>query len=397
MFNGSKVKEAVANLIAAGNNFYIASTGAGAGIADRIWQVPGASGILKGYAFPYAHGDFNLFVQKDWVATGNGYCSLEAAIALAQASYFRVQQICLGEKNFRPIFGIGLAAAAPTDRILKGGTRFFVAVRSIDGLYTCEISMEQEKTTREEFGYVCDMAILNFMLAVSKIDQVLIKSENVISDHLAQFDDGFMIYPNKYSCAVSLSENRLLNLSGEFSSLPNNFSDTVIFPGSYDPLHFGHDAMARMVEDTTGKKVVFEITSQNADKGALGKFELSKRLNQFIGKWPVIINNNAPLFIDKANQYNGLHGFMLGYDTAVRILDPKYYGGVDGLSQMLFRLRELNISLYVLSRQGDEKVFSLKDLDVPFKFKDLFIPVHGQWNVSSTILREGYKAMQPSA
>jgi len=99
----------------------------------------------------------------------------------------------------------------------------------------------------------------------------------------------------------------------------------VLFPGSFAPLHAGHLALAAAAGRHLGRVVHYEISTRNVDKPDLPPDEVARRVAQFDGVGPVWLTA-APTFAEKADLFPGV-AFVLGYDTAVRLVDPKYYGG----------------------------------------------------------------------
>lgn len=100
---------------------------------------------------------------------------------------------------------------------------------------------------------------------------------------------------------------------------------TVIFPGSFNPIHDGHRQMADIAAQWFGEVVCFEVSIANVDKPPLDLPEIKKRLHQFSDSWPVVLSR-APLFSQKATLFPK-STFVIGADTALRLDDPKYYQG----------------------------------------------------------------------
>ena len=105
----------------------------------------------------------------------------------------------------------------------------------------------------------------------------------------------------------------------------NNIPEYLL-PGSFNPMHPGHVEMAEHVENFSGNKVAFEISIRNADKPMLDFITLQERLES-CGKKRHVWLTNAPTFAKKALIFPGTT-FLVGWDTAKRIVDPKY-GNVD--------------------------------------------------------------------
>ena len=110
--------------------------------------------------------------------------------------------------------------------------------------------------------------------------------------------------------------------------------DSTVLSGSFNPLHIGHLKLAKVAHDVhkPANGIIFEITLNNADKGALDDISsITKRVLQFqppnsidMGINFSVVLTRAPLFIDKSHMFpNSV--FTIGWDTYVRLLNPKYY------------------------------------------------------------------------
>jgi len=71
---------------------------------------------------------------------------------------------------------------------------------------------------------------------------------------------------------------------------------------------------------------VFELSLSNADKGMLSVEEAVQRISQFSGRATVLVTNGLPTFVSKAQVLPDTV-FVIGFDTAVRLMLEKYYGG----------------------------------------------------------------------
>lgn len=184
----------------------------------------------------------------------------------------------------------------------------------------------------------------------------------------------------------------------------------VVLSGSFNPLHQGHVDLARaaqrLVQTRSGAHellpVAFEIAVANADKGAIASAAVQMRIEQFtgtnagFGRWPVLVTN-ATLFTQKASLLKGC-AFVIGADTAVRIVDKKYYG--DDEHEMVLTLQQIALHgcVFVVAGRFDDKVAHryvsadevLQDR-IPAVFSTLFIPLREtdfRSDLSSTQIRE---------
>ncbi len=98
----------------------------------------------------------------------------------------------------------------------------------------------------------------------------------------------------------------------------------VVFPGSFNPLHDGHTTLAEVAARVLGRPVAFELSTANVDKPDLPGDEVQRRLAQFRGYAPVWVTR-AATFAQKAELFPAAT-FVVGFDTAMRLVDPKYYG-----------------------------------------------------------------------
>jgi hypothetical protein len=113
-----------------------------------------------------------------------------------------------------------------------------------------------------------------------------------------------------------------------------------IYPGSFNPLHEGHAALAaaaiaEKLQEGASPLVVFEIAVVNVDKPPLPREEILRRLKQFdpltnpvLKDWNLtniaVAVTSEPLFVAKARLFPR-SSFIVGADTFVRLIDRKYY------------------------------------------------------------------------
>ncbi len=133
----------------------------------------------------------------------------------------------------------------------------------------------------------------------------------------------------------------------------------AVMPGSFNPLHHGHVALARAAAARLGAAVHFELSVTNADKPELARDEVERRARQFAGVGPLWVTA-AATFEAKADLFPGA-AFVLGWDTAVRVIDPRYYGGAAARDAALRKLLARGCRLVVGGRIGATGVFHTWD------------------------------------
>ena len=166
----------------------------------------------------------------------------------------------------------------------------------------------------------------------------------------------------------------------------DDFPDrTILLPGSFNPLHRGHEGLLHAAEKASGREGLFELSVSNVDKPPLTMVEVERRLLQMKGIYSVVLTC-APTFAEKAELFPGVW-FALGYDTAVRLLSPDYHADIPG---MLERFRAMETRFMVSGRLFHGEYRVLDDLGIPAGFEELFIPIpeeHFRADISSTELR----------
>jgi hypothetical protein len=162
----------------------------------------------------------------------------------------------------------------------------------------------------------------------------------------------------------------------------------ALLSGSFNPLHRGHVKLARAAGRHLGVEVHFELSVVNADKPELPREEVERRAAQFAGVGPVWVTR-APTFAAKAELFPGA-AFVLGWDTAVRVIDPKYYGGEVRRDAALRSLVERGCRLVVGGRVDASGAFRTWGGGVESEFAGLFVALAEEdfrADVSSTQLR----------
>ena len=106
------------------------------------------------------------------------------------------------------------------------------------------------------------------------------------------------------------------------------------------------------------------------DKASLTSTEVIRRLEQFPKHTEVLVSR-SPLFSEKSRLYPN-NTFVIGYDTAIRLIDPIYYEGKElEMYQSLQEIEENGCSFLVAGRLTETSFRGLSDMEVPSRFKHL--------------------------
>ena len=184
---------------------------------------------------------------------------------------------------------------------------------------------------------------------------------------------------------------------GDFSALRVDSAGAVtadpgipaaLMPGAFNPVHEGHWGLAATATGLTGLPVAFELSVFNVDKPPLDYLTIARRRAQFT-EHPLALTN-APTFAAKSQVLPGMV-FVVGVDTADRIVQPRYYSGSEARMQAaLAQIRSAGCRFLVACRVVGDRFTVLADLDIPQEFTALFEPIPAsafRVDISSTELR----------
>eukprot|EP00758_Cryptobia_borreli_P004851 Tbor_TRINITY_DN4615_c0_g1::TRINITY_DN4615_c0_g1_i1::g.14912::m.14912 len=379
-------------------------TGAGSSSIAALMAVPGCSNTLLDAHIPYSFDRSEKILDYQ---PSQCVCA-EVGRQLSQHAYFQSIQV---NSNIHPetIVGLGLTAAIKTSRIRKGKDQMFLSCWSYNRVTDYELQLPSD-TDREGQERLIAASIIKSMADFCHIDIPDAKiSEWGIKDvNMKVFENWGsplrMIH-------TPLEKNIVLyNTHGEvradmppFSQETMNHETTtyLIFPGTFEPLHWGHTELERVACNIISKKyptkriqVTYEISLTRADKENITEEkEIEKKVSQFIEMNKRVIVTNAKLFVEKAKMFPN-HIFILGYDTAKRVVDAKYYGGSrEEMINKINEIRDCGCSFVVGGRKEGEswKDFENNKDEMPESIRDLFLGIPEEdfrIDISSTEIRE---------
>ena len=160
-----------------------------------------------------------------------------------------------------------------------------------------------------------------------------------------------------------------------------------LLSGSFNPLHHGHRQLRQLAEQKLNGPVHYELPMRNADKPPLDYLSLHTRLLQFEGE-PVLIST-AATFVEKSEEFPNVT-FIVGADTAIRIIDPRFYEGEAGMTSAFELLAERRCRFLVAPRRINGQLLDAREVALPSEARTLFeflTPEEFCLDVSSTELR----------
>ncbi len=381
-------------LTAQGNHrIHVCATGAAIDVISDLLRLPGASSKVTGGQVPY---------HQSQVADLMGYApqrsvSEETAAGLAQAAYMAAQKsaVLSGEihgDGSPQVIGLGITGAVATARERRGLDHVWIAVRTLAGVKTGHFvfdkgAHEDVRAAQNDLAGILALNALAGEVGASQRTMSLLGKVKVERGSLSE--QGLQLSPCAYPSPV-YDEPLLITPDGEIGALSSlKPEEIVIYPGSFRSFHCGHDFAALNAARVSGKKVVFEISAVNADKAPIEAREISRRVEQFYGRHPVIVTPDCPLFLDKSRAYPKGIGFVVGYDTAERLLDARFYRDENHLAESLATFRERENTFYVLGRACQGVFKTVLDLPGYAANRDLFRQLMGQLDISATAITGG--------
>lgn len=357
----------------------LVAAGAGTGALSDLLGVAGATRTLLEALIPYSEAAFDEFLgQKP-----PQYVANETARLLAGRAFTRARW--LNPKETR-VLGLACTATIVTDRPKRGQHRAHIATWQPARLICHQIQLHKGARDRSGEENVVSRILLNGLAQACGIPRQLtipLTAKDSMHSEVTDFKE----------LVEGLQQAKIdyFAIFDNGRTVCNDSPPTLLLSGAFNPLHDGHLEMARVAGQLQEEEVAFELAIDNADKPPLSTTTALDRIAQFAGRY-TIYASGAPTFIAKARLYPGAT-FVVGYDTAVRILQPRYYGNsVADLENALDEIRERGCRFMVAGRAGDDGVFRrARDLDVPAKYKDLFERIPSDLfrnDISSTELRQ---------
>jgi cytidylyltransferase-like protein len=360
----AELQRLISALHASGRKAALAITGGGTGAVGELLRVPGGSRLLIEAQVPY---------DELALATFLGFapaqaCSADTAIEMARRVRARAAKLVPAETD---LVGLGATAALVSDRPRQGEHRFHIACASSARIAHCTGIMSKGRRDRaaEE-----DLVARAIVLCLAHACGVAAPSPRTLLDADEHFAEAV-------GAAADTIDRLLAGGLDRVTAQPDGQlmlsapPPPVLLPGSFNPVHAGHILLARVAEEIRQEPLAFEISLTNVDKPPLAGKTVRQRLAQFAWKSPVELTR-APTFVEKSRLFPKTT-FVIGTDTAERLVAAKYYGNEQDL--MHIALEEIASSggrfLVAVRIDATGRLRALSDVPVPRRYADLFTEI----------------------
>ena len=137
----------------------------------------------------------------------------------------------------------------------------------------------------------------------------------------------------------------------------------ILFPGAFNPPHWGHKRMAELAAERYGRPVTFELSITNVDKPPLDFIEIAERLEQLAGR-----RSAADARADICRK--GAIGAGVRVRRRRRHIAPdrrpRYYDGdLAKRDAAIAEIAGLGCRFLVFGRSVEDRLLTLSELNVP--------------------------------
>ena len=356
----------------------VAVSGAGTQAVAWLLGVAGASRTILEALVPYGRESMKSFLGFEPEQSA----SAKTAKDMARAAYKKAKPQL---EDDSPPVGLACAAAIATDRPKRGEHRAYVSAWDQHGNTLYSLNLHKGLRDRAGEEELVSRLLVHALMLLSGLESD-VELGLTPSDTLEILRSE---HPSPLSQLLSGDADWVVVRNG--SMKVEGRAPDALLPGSFSPIHQGHRGLAEAARNISGVEVGYELSVTNVDKPALEQAEILERLARFEETETAVLTR-AETFFKKARLFPG-RTFVVGWDTAIRLVAPRYYGG--DTEAMMMALAEMLAAgtRFLVAGREDQGVFkTLDDVPVPQGFQGLFKDIpedRFREDISSTQIRAG--------
>ncbi|KDO23366.1 hypothetical protein SPRG_21032 [Saprolegnia parasitica CBS 223.65] len=333
----------------------VSVSGGGGSAVGEILGTCGASSTLLEVLVPYHRESMADFLQVPGAELeAFGFSSKNVATLMGKKALERGRRL-VPLDDAAGCIGIGCTAALVSSEPRRGSHRAFLSLHTVDAVHHFKLEMEKGARTRKEEDECVGHLVVLALAKAANVDMALQASlRELCTSHTGD----------------SLVEDAPIATMTSGLQLPTG------------------------PHETPPRRILYELSVRNADKGSVGGDALQARVQAIVGTHhAAVVLTHASLFLEKAALFPSC-AFVIGADTALRLLDLKYYDmSQEALWAALARIASLQCSFVVAGRQVGDAFVAAETVvsQVPAPFRSLFVPLPEtsfRNDISSTALRQ---------
>jgi nicotinamide mononucleotide (NMN) deamidase PncC len=385
----------------------IITTGGGTGVFEQLTHRGGGSATLIEGRVPYSESQSIKLMG----GRPDKLVSAEATRKLAMAAFEMAVAERVGDE---PVVGLACSSIlqrTPTER--EGRVHYIycalqTATKTISTTLVINDAKAIARSSTAELIRVFEERI-NVEMLLNLLAEGCGLSDSISHDHIHRVPGvtfsrqestlqhpnlASLLYRNVHKIGFQLHQSGGKNILTPY----DDSVASLILPGSFNPMHDAHLYMMQNADPSCSCDLEFSI--QNVDKPNIDLIDLEKRiLSVFDCAKPTASDpvriwvTNMPTFVEKAQHFPLGTTFVVGMDTAKRIVDPKYAGPYSAVDDVF---QERITSFIVFTRDvDDENQITTTGRGFPIEFLDRIVRVKDQEphliGMSSTAIRNARK------